>query len=294
MVAEPNFAVSEITTFHLSFDEEVELLAEVGVRGLGLFEPKLPEGKDAESARKLGAAGITATVCIPAVFSILPLEAFPGPADPQERIEAICASIRRFAEFQPVTTMCLTGPLGGHPPDEARRIVVEGLRKVARAAAEARVPIGLEAIHRSAREAFTLVSSIPEAVELIEEVGEANLGILFDTWHHWDTPGVLDDIRREGHRFVPAIHIDDWRGPTRSWCDRALPGEGIIDLPALLGALDDSGWEGDWFELEIFSDDGSVAVEYPDSLWKVVSPTELVERGRTGFLAAWEERTVAA
>jgi sugar phosphate isomerase/epimerase len=293
-VPEPKFSVCELTTLHLSFDEELELLETLGVRGIGLFEQKLPEGQDADSIRKLREAGLTPTVCIPAVFAILPTDAFPGPEDPEVRIEGICASIRRFAAFEPVTMMCITGPQGGYSPAEARRIVVDGLRRIARTANEVEVRIGVEPTHRSTLDVFTTIATIPEAVELVEEVGEPNLGILFDTWHNWDTPGVLEDIRRDGHRFVPAIHIDDWRNPTRGWCDRALPGEGAIDLPATFGALEASGWEGEWFDMEIFSDDGTLEVEYPDSLWKTLTPAELVERGRSGFLRAWEARAVPA
>ena len=129
--------------------------------------------------------------------------------------------------------------------------------------------------------------------ELAQEVGEPNLGILFDTWHLWDTPDVLDHIRREAHRFVPGIHIDDWREPTRGWTDRALPGEGAMDLPALFGALDAGGWDG-WCDMEFFSDDGSIDVDYPDSLWRAHSYEELIRRGRDGFERAWAERKVPA
>jgi sugar phosphate isomerase/epimerase len=287
------FSVCELTTIHLSLDEEVELLQRLGVRGMGLFEPKLPEGKDGESRRKLREAGITATVCIPGTLAVLPLSSFPGPAEPEVRVEQICAQIRRLAAFEPVTTMCLTGPEGAYAPEEARRIAVEGLREIARTAREVGVPIGLEPIHESARETFTLVTTLPEAVDLIEEVGEPNLGILFDTWHLWDTPDVLHHIRSEAHRIVPGIHIDDWRKPTRGWTDRALPGEGAIDLPALFGALEAGGWDG-WCDLEFFSDDGAIEVDYPDSLWREVSPEELIRRGREGFERAWAERAVPA
>ena len=61
-MAEPKFSVCELTTLHLSFDEELELLETLGVPGIGLFEQKLPEGQDGDSIRKLREAGLTATV----------------------------------------------------------------------------------------------------------------------------------------------------------------------------------------------------------------------------------------
>ena len=81
------------------------------------------------------------------------------------------------------------------------------------------------------------------------------------------------------------MHVDDWRDPTRSWCDRVLPGDGIADTAGLLGVLRDGGYDG-WLELEIFSDDGLMETEFPDSLWKL-DPTELIRRGRDATLAAW-------
>ena len=236
---------------------------------------KLPEGQDRESLARLREAGLKATICLPAGLSVLPLPAFPGPDDPEERIASLCASVRRLAAFDPETVLCLTGPVGERDPQEARRIVVDGLREVARTGAEVGVRVALEPIHASARDDFTMVDNLPDTVELLEEVGEP-MGILFDTWHLWDTPDVLDHIRAHAHRF-PAVHVNDWRDPTRGWDDRALPGEGIMDLPAIFGALEAGGFDG-WYELEIFSTE-----TYPDSLLKL-DPVELVRRGKAGFM----------
>ena len=280
-MTQPRFAVSEFSTLPLSFDEDVAAYAEGGAAGIGLAEAKLPEGRDQESLARLREAGLKATICLPAGLSVLPLPAFPGPEDPGERIESLCASVRRLAAFDPETVLCLTGPVGERDPQEARRIVVDGLREVARTGAEVGVRVALEPIHASARDDFTMVDNLPDTVELLEEVGEP-MGILFDTWHLWDTPGVLDHIRAHAHRF-PAVHVNDWRDPTRGWDDRALPGEGIMDLPAIFGALEAGGFDG-WYELEIFSTE-----TYPDSLLKL-DPAELVRRGKAGFMQAWEAR----
>ena len=290
MASEPKFSVCELTTIGLSFDEEVALYPQVGAQGIGIFEPKLPEGKDEDSLRKLREGGLKATICIPAIMSVLPLVKFPGPENPEERVEAMCAGIRRLAPFEPVSILCLTGAQGRWSEPEARRIVVWGLREVGRVAAEVGVPIGLEPLHTSMREDWTIATTIEEAVDILEEVGDPGFGIIFDTWHLWDTPNLYEDIRRHGHRLVRAIHIDDWRNTTRGWNDRALPGEGIVDLPAIFGALESAGFDG-WYDVEIFSDDGRFENDYEDSLWKL-DPAELISRSKAGFLRAWEARVV--
>ena len=130
-----------------------------------------------------------------------------------------------------------------------------------------------------------------DAVELIDEVGSDAIGIQFDVWHLWNTPELFEEIERFAGRFL-GVHVSDRREPTRGWADRVLPGAGCAGVPAILGALDRAGWDG-WYDLEIFSDNGSFGAAYPDSLWDVEA-SELVRRSRASFTQCWEERRVAA
>jgi sugar phosphate isomerase/epimerase len=204
-----------------------------------------------------------------------------GPPDPRERIDAICASLHRLAPFDPSGVVCLTGP------GEDRGTVVAGLRTIGEEAARAGVRVGLEPINRVGGEDWTMISSISEAVDLLDEAHHPALGIQFDSWHVWNTPDVLDGIQQHIDRFV-GVHVADWRDPTRGWADRVLPGDGIADLPAILGTLDRGGWDG-YYDLEIFSDNGAFGNSWPDSLWDV--PTEeLARAGRAAFERVWAAR----
>jgi sugar phosphate isomerase/epimerase len=287
-MAEPRFSVSEITTFHKSFDEELAAYREAGAEGIGIFEPKLPEGDDANSLAKLRDSGLVATTCIPGTLSIWPVP-FPGPSDPHERIEALCAGIRRLAPFEPEVILSLTGHPGADiDPDEGRRITVDGLRRAARVAAEHGLTLGVEPLHRKLYHDWSTVASIPEAIALLDEIGEPNVKVLYDVYHLWDTPNVLEDTVRHGDRIVRSVHVCDWRENTRNAYDRCLPGDGIIDLPAIFGALDAAGVVG-WFDLEIFSDDGTFSEDFEDSLWKQ-DPVDVIRRGKAGFERAWAAR----
>lgn len=286
----PRFAVCEISTFHARFNEDLRACVLAGVEGIGICEFKLPaSGRDAPALAAFRDSGLSASLCLPATFSILPLPWMPGPKDPRERLAAMCAGLRRLAPFGPAACVCLTGPSGGRPEAEARRIVVQGLRQVARAAAELGLRLALEPVHPSIRDDWSLVSTLPETLDLLAEVGEPNLGALFDTWHLGDAPDVLETAQRHASRIF-GVHVSDRRSPTRSWCDRALPGQGTLDLPAILGALDAGGYSG-WYDLEIFSDDGTFGNAYADSLWKQRA-AQLVQQGRSGFLRAWRQRRV--
>jgi sugar phosphate isomerase/epimerase len=287
---QPRFSVSEITTFHQTFEEDLATYREAGVEGIGVWEFKLGEdpARDADAVAKLRDSGLRATTCIPGTLSCYPVP-FPGPADPQERIQGLCAAIGRFARFEPDTVLCLTGHPGDAPPAEARRVVVEGLRRAAKVAGEHGIVLGLEPLHREVYGHWSMIGSIPETIDLLDEIDEPNVRVLYDVYHLWDTEDVLTHTREQASRIAPGVHICDWRDPTRNDFDRALPGDGIIDLAGIFGALEAGGWEG-WVDLEIFSDDGSFTdQDFEDSLWKQ-DPVDVVRRGRAGFQRAWEAR----
>lgn len=282
---DPSFSISQVSTLQASFAEDVEAYAAAGVDGIGIWEMKLPQGADAESLALVREAGLEVTNCVPAIPSILPLPLMDGPVDPRERIEAVCASIRRLAAFEPQSVACLTGPRGSLDPAEAHRIVVDGLRRIGREAQAAGVRVGLEPIQRIGSDQWTIPTTIPDAIELLDEVDNANFGITFDVWHLWNGASLLDDIHEHAARFT-GVHVSDWREPTRSWADRVLPGDGVADVPRILAALDEAGWRGP-YDLEIFSDDGTFGNDYEGSLWRLPAQ-ELARRGREAFAAAWK------
>jgi sugar phosphate isomerase/epimerase len=259
----------------------VRAYATAGADAIGVWELKLADGGDAEALDALAGSGLGSAAAIPAIPSILPLPLMEGPSDPQARIEAICASVHRLAAFRPSGIVCLTGP------GEDRDTVVEGLRVIGDEARRAGVRIGLEPVNRIGGEHWTMISSLSEAAELLDEADDPALGVQFDTWHLWNTPNVLEEIGEHAHRFV-GVHVADWREPTRTWADRVLPGDGAADLPALLGAVEAAGWDG-YYDVEIFSDNGSFGNAWPDSLWDAPAE-EVALAAKESFMRVWEAR----
>jgi sugar phosphate isomerase/epimerase len=281
------FSISQITTLTSSFADDVGVYAEAGTDGIGIWELKLPAGGDAEALEQLEASGLGSAAAIPLVPSILPLPLMEGPSDPAERVDAICASLHRLAPFRPSGIVCLTGPAQELSPERARELVVDGLRTIGDEAERVGVRVGLEPINSVGGEDWTIVSSTPAAVELLDAANRPALGLQFDTWHLWNTDTLLDDIERECHRFT-GVHVADWREPTRSWADRVLPGDGVAGLPAILAALDRAGWDG-FYDVEIFSDNGTFGNAWPNSLWDIASE-DLARRARRSFERVWEAR----
>ena len=251
----PPLSISQITTVGQSFADDLDAYREAGAAGMGIWEMKL----GADSLERFRASGLKAATAVPEVPSILPLPLMEGPDDPAERIEAISSGIRRLAPFEPPCVLFLTGP-------GDRQAVVEGIRALADAAAQAGVSVALEPIQREYAELWSIVSSLDEAAELLDEADSPEVGLQYDAWHLWREP--LEQIERHRDR-IAGVHLADWREPTRNTNDRVLPGDGVIDFEPIVAAL---RWEG-LYDLEIFSDP-----DLPGSLWRE-DPRELASRG---------------
>lgn len=249
-------SLSTISTVNASFAEDVAAYAAAGFEAIGLWELKLPDD-DAANLVALRDAGLTVSNCVPAVPSFLQL-AIPGmegPPDPDERIAAICASISRLAAYQPESVLCLSGPLGGRTEAEGRAIVLDGLRRAAAAARAAGVRLGFEPVHPAQRETAGFVTSLADALALLDEAGAPDVGIMADTFnlgHEADAELVAASPRLTG------LHVADE-------LPEPLPGLRALPAPAgrsaeIVAALRASGWDGT-LDVEIFST--------PDDFWSL-------------------------
>jgi sugar phosphate isomerase/epimerase len=245
-----NLSLSEVSTISATFEEDVAAYASAGFDAIGLWEFKLPDDDDANIAL-LQEHGLGVAVCVPAVPSVLQL-AIPemeGPADPDDRIMAICASVARFAAYEPECVACLPGPLGSRSVEEGFELVTGALVRIAEAARFVGVRIGFEPIHASQRETAGFVNSLADADLVLAAVDASNVGVLLDTYHVWDDPTVLSWIAANADR-IAGVHVCDW--PARDRIDRVLPGDGISQTGVIIAALAAAGWDGT-LDVEIFS-----------------------------------------
>jgi sugar phosphate isomerase/epimerase len=251
----PRYSISQITTVSQPFADDLDAYRAAGAEGIGIWEMKLED----DSLERFRASGLEAAAAVPEVPSILPLPLMEGPADPEERVEAIRAGIRRLAPFGPSCVLFLTGP------GEDRGTVIEGVRAIADEGDRAGVRVALEPIQREFAHFWTIPTSLDEAAQLLEEAQRPDIALVYDVWHLWNQP--LEQIERHRDR-IAAVHLSDWREP-RNTNDRVLPGDGIVEFGPILEAL---RWDG-LHDLEIFSD-----ADLAGSLWRE-DPREVARRG---------------
>lgn len=290
LMADPRFSVQEYVAIDVAFEEEVAALRHAGATGVGLSfftGPRAERPAIGSMVKILAAQEMAVTACWPSTPSILPIPGFPGAEHPDRRTRELITSMHAAEALRPEVFGCVTGPAGDLEVGRAYDAVVTGLRAVADAAGELGIDVVVEPIHPSNAPLFSIVSTLDDVATLIDDVAVPNLGMVFDMWHSWGDPNLLAGIAAHRDK-IRLVHLSDWRDPTRSWCDRALPGEGVADVTGMLGALDEAGYDG-WYELEVLSDDGTYDEDYPDSLWHLDLET-LVRRARRGFLETWRNR----
>lgn len=274
------YAVNATSMPHSTVWDDIENAAATGTRGLGLWERKLAGVSDTEVAHRMRAAGISATFCVPAVNCILPSQIDPpgAPQDILARRDLICASIERLAAFSPEVVTIAPGA-SGDPDEPAGPLdaVLEVLPAIADTAAACGVRIGLELL---ARRRGSTVPSMRELVEVVDTLGRDNVGIMFSVFHSWSDPGLQEDLRRYASR-INSVQVCDIRDPERCAFDRELPGQGRGVAPEIMATLIEAGYRG-WWELEIFSDDGTYGTVLPDSYW-AMPPKRFLLQAREAF-----------
>jgi sugar phosphate isomerase/epimerase len=274
------YAISEVTTINNTFEEDAALYASVGAGAMGVWGFKMEALGPARAVEVLDRHGLAVANSIPDLNSIMPYVLSPEPTDPMQRVEAFLPNLERMAQLQPESVVVITGPLGNYSKEEAFDLCVRGFKRMAQVADGLGVNLSFEPIHRSQADVFTFIWDIPGALEMIRAVDHPRFRLLFDTWHLWDTENVEDHIR-QNIDLIAGVHVADWRKPTRTWADRAFPGEGEIPMRQLLTTLYDAGFRGH-FDVELFSDDGRYSADYADSIWKL-QPEVIVDRATRLF-----------
>ena len=187
----PRYAVIDASTPSLSFAEALVAYQKGGAQGIGITESRL--GDLGEDLAQLRSSGLRVSGCFLTTYSILPgpeqPRSFlggsipPAARDPDVRIEAMIASMRRLAPFDPDVFFALTGPRREYDAGTARARVVGGLRRVAappRALGKTRAHELFDPI----LDDYTFVHTIPDAVALLDEVDRPNVGgLAIDVWH---------------------------------------------------------------------------------------------------------------
>lgn len=181
--------------------------------------------------------------------------------------------LARLAAEVGVRAMYRSLPASGpYPRDELALVLRRRLAACASILEDEGLGLALEVLgplHRRKQSTYEFIYRLPDCASFAETCGSA-VGVLVDSWHWHHSGGTTQDIVALG---VPILHVHIADAPDLPASairddERLLPGDGIIDLPGFVAAVEATGY------------DGLVSPEIPGGWCDSTSPVACARRAR--------------
>jgi 2-keto-myo-inositol isomerase len=238
-------------TFHWNLEEAADAYAAAGFRNvephLNLVKDWLGDGHSVDETRELFESRDLRVVA----SSQLEVAGFGSPDARIANLRANAENVRIVRELGADKMI-----VGTDGPEQVSVGALDAVARATRNLAELTGDLGVDiAIEFNWS---PIVKSLQSAVRVAEIADHPRVGVLFDTAHYHVTPTKLGDINENSARFIKHVHLNDMpytpADLTHRDDDRVLPGEGVLDLPGIIGKLEGNGYDG-FFSIEMFSAD---------------------------------------
>lgn len=246
-IALDKVAINQATTREQwDFRQSVEGYRRHGVPWLALWRDKVAEIGLKEAVRIIANSGIK-------VSGYNRLGAF---ADPHDRAVVRSETLAVFDEAEALGAPCVLYFPGdfrlfAKELGDARRRLGELVFDIAEITREHRCRLALEPLHPMLAADRSPLNTLAQANDLCDMV--EGVGVVIDVYHLWWDPALDAEIARCGKDRLLGFHVSDWRVPTRDLVfDRAMMGDGVIDIPHIRQQVERAGYMGP-VEVEIFS-----------------------------------------
>jgi len=241
-------AINSATVKSLDLKGLIDACARAGIGAIAPWRDQVQAVGIPQAGRMIRDAGLKVTSLVRAgLFTA---------ADAAGRKAAIDDNRRAIEEAVGIGAANLLLIAGGLPPGSkdiagARQQVRDGLAALLPHARAARMPLALEPLHPMTAADRACVTTLGNANDLCEELGDG-IGVAIDVYHVWWDPSLAREIARAGRRIL-GFHVCDWLVPTTDLLtDRGMMGDGIIDIKSIRRMVEDAGYD-DPVDVEIFS-----------------------------------------
>jgi hydroxypyruvate isomerase len=221
----------EMLWSHLPFEERIQRAAKAGVQAIEFWDYSKEESGAIAAATRAAGVQVAAFVCEPGF-------ALTGPTPVAEHVTGVRRAAAVGRELGCATLIVTAGNVvAGETSEATRRRVLRKLTAMAVAAAEENVTLVLEPLNPFIDHPGYWLTEMAQAADLVEEVGNEHLMILYDIYHQQLTEGkIIVNLRRYAP-LIGHIHVAATPGRTN------LVG-GDLDYRAIFGAIDQVGYTG--------------------------------------------------
>jgi len=232
----PRVAVSQISSWKWSLDEDLAFFKSEGIHCMGILLPKLHDIPG--DLRKIQAAGMRVSNVSAIGNKLIGPEARPAVDSLRPGIDVAAAT--------GATCYFTTGPVPGRmPTDEAYELLVPAIRPAVEYARSKGVRLAIEPNATGTRD-NGFIHTITDAVELCRDTG---LDICLELQNCWVERHIERLFREHVARFA-IVQVSDFKVGQNPRMNRWVPGDGDLPLEWLLGRLLDAGYKG-LFEIEL-------------------------------------------
>jgi sugar phosphate isomerase/epimerase len=251
-------AISELTTFRWSLEEDVEHYQAAGIWAIGVWRHKLTDSGEEKGAALLADAGLTAS-------SLQWAGGFTG-SDGRSHDESLADARQAIRLTEILRAGCLiihSGARGVHTHKHARRLFRQALDKLLPLAEERGVTLAVEPMRGDCGSDFTFLNCLDETLDLVATYDSSALRIALDTYHWGHQPTFLDRLTQLVPRLA-LVQLGDAREPPAGEPNRCQLGDGTIPLRQIIRCLVAAGYSG-FYEVELMGEEIEAA-DYRDVL----------------------------
>lgn len=239
-------AMHGLTTMHCNVRTDIRLARESGYEALEIIDAKLlrylDRGFEAKDLNPLFERYSIRPICINALKNIERVE-------PKER-EALLAEAQRLCiaahEIRcPTIQLVPFCGLEGRSWTDVVRLTAANIADIADIGKRYGIRFQLEPI------AWSPIHSLKQGLEVIEEAGRDNVGMVIDFWHLWaggdtspDEVASLDSSMIYGVHFCDGVRIPSDRDWTEEELRGYLAGDGDIPIAEWVSAVKAIGFDG--------------------------------------------------
>jgi len=235
----PRLAVSAICSWGLSFDEDLELWADLGIDHVGLFLDKLETAGLDRAVDRVRDAGLAVSTLACRGFDL------DDRAGWTDRWRALDAAIEAAAAVDAHCFFVTAGAPGRLSWDECVAALGEALTPLRSRATELGVRVAVEHTNPMRRD----IGFIHTLRDMVEVARLLDVGVVVEVTNCWSERGVEATIA-DGADTFEVVQVSDYRVGTVTATERAVPGDGDIPLAHLAEVIDAAGFTGP-FELEM-------------------------------------------
>jgi sugar phosphate isomerase/epimerase len=231
-------SINEMTTYRWSFEEDVTRYQAAGIEAIGIWRQKLADYGEDKAIELLEHTGL-------AVSNLLWAGGFTGSCGHtfQEGLADAKEALLLAAALKTRHLVVHSGARNGHTQNHARRILITALSELLPLAEKLDIVLDIEPMHVGCADDWTFLTSLDEAMAVIQKVNSPYLKLAFDTYHMGHDPQIVAHIASIAPH-VGIVHLADSKCVPDREQNRHHLGEGILPLSCIVKSLRQAGYDG--------------------------------------------------